>query len=421
MRPAEVRDASRLATLAVRGLVSRIEELHGGIAGRAFAATGAGAEPVRYVHDAVSGGAYSAVRTALSGGALAAGMVGAAVASGRPAERSEWVRTALAVLNGAYGDLLDGSAPALAVPMAVRVDGVDVPARAAELAGAFPAATPHLAVFLHGLTEDERAWRFGSERHHGTTGVTYGNRLRADLGLTPVYLRYNTGLHIPDNGRRLDALLTDLAASWPVPLADIVLIGHSMGGLVARSALHRAGAGTAAGRAWTRAVRATITLGTPHLGAPLERGAHRLTTLLAGLPETRPLAGVLAARSGGIKDLRHGTVLPDDLLGADPDAPGDRPHTHVPLCAGPRHFVVLATLARRESGPGTGLLGDLLVPPRSARGDTGDHRRLAFPAGHVRHFGRLHHLDLLNHPLVYDQIRHWLADPAAPPAGRSEF
>jgi pimeloyl-ACP methyl ester carboxylesterase len=412
VRSVEVRDLSRLAAVAARAVVSRVEEMHTGIAGRAFGASGAAAEPVRLTHDTIAGGTYAAVRAGLTGGALAAGLVGAAVASGQTLEESGWARTALALLNGACGDLVAGTAPALAVPMAVRVDGRDVPPRPDQLAAAFPAATPRLAVFLHGLTEDERAWRYGSERHHGTPGVSYGSRLRADLGHTPVYLRYNTGLSVPDNGGRLDRLLTDLVAHWPVPVEGIVLIGHSMGGLVARSALHQAGAGTAAAHRWTGTVGETVTLGTPHLGAPLERGVHRLTTLLGRLPETRPLASVLAVRSVGIKDLRYGTVL----AAGGPAAGGpaaDGPPTHVPLCAGPRHFVVLATLTRSETGPAVDLFGDLLVPPRSARGDTGDDRRLAFPAGHVRHLGRLHHLDLLNHPLVYEQLHRWLAGPPA--------
>jgi hypothetical protein len=149
----------------------------------------------------------------------------------------------------------------------------------------------------------------------------------------------------------------------------------------------------------------------------MDPGAHRLTSLLARTPETRPLASVLALRSAGIKDLRHGTLVEQDWLGADLDAPGHRPHSRVPLHDGARHFVILATLSRDETGPVAGLLGDLLVPPRSARGDTGDEHRLAFPADHVRHLGRLHHLDLLNHPLVYEQIHRWLAGHRRRPAG----
>ncbi|GAA1810448.1 hypothetical protein [Nostocoides veronense] len=41
------------------------------------------------------------------------------------------------------------------------------------------------------------------------------------LGLTPVLVRYNSGLRISDNGAALGALLADLVAGWPVPLTRI--------------------------------------------------------------------------------------------------------------------------------------------------------------------------------------------------------
>jgi pimeloyl-ACP methyl ester carboxylesterase len=294
--------------------------------------------------------------------------------------------------------------------MTVRCAGRSVPVERAALAETFPGATGRLAVFLHGLTETEGAWCYKSERHHGQTGVTFGTLLQEDLGFTPVYLRYNTGLHISDNGRSLDDLLGALVREWPAELSDMVLIGHSMGGLVARSALHRGGSGRPEAHPWTHLVRDTITLGTPHLGAPLERGAHRATAVLARLPETRPLARLLASRSVGIKDLRRGTLVEDDWSGRDLDSAEAAAHTHVPLHDGARHFVVLATLTRDPEARAADLIGDLLVPPKSASGDTGGEDRLAFPADHVHRLGGLHHFDLLSHPLVYRQIRTWLTN-----------
>jgi hypothetical protein len=147
---------------------------------------------------------------------------------------------------------------------------------------------------------------------------------------------------------------------------------------------------------------------------------HTLTASLARLPETRPLASLLALRSVGIKDLRRGTLVEADWSGRDLDAPGRAEHTSVPLLDGARHFVVLATVTKNPEGPLADLVGDLLVMPRSAAGDTGDDDRLAFPPDAVHRVGGIHHLDLLNHPRVYAQIKEWLVErpegarPAAP-------
>jgi len=416
MRADEIRGISELARLTLRGGTTRVLEMHRGIADRAFDAVGPVGAPVRAAHDAFSGVTYAAVRAGLGAGARVAGTVAALRADGRDLDGKRAGRVALAILNGAHGDLVAREVPALAVQMAVRVDGRAVPVEPAALRTAFPDAGSRLAVFLHGLTETESSWCFRAERHHGRADVSFGTQLHDDLGLTPVYLRYNTGLHISDNGRSLDALLAALVDAWPVPVQDVVLIGHSMGGLVARSALHQAGGGTPEAHRWTTLVRDTITLGSPHLGAPLERGVHRLTAVLGGLPETRPLARLLALRSVGIKDLRRGTLVEADWSGRDLDDRAPGTHTYVPLHDGARHFVVLATVSRNPNGRIADLLGDVMVLPRSATGDTGDDDRLVFPPDHVHRIGGLHHLDLLNHPLVYERIRDWLvARPDAPP------
>ncbi len=410
MRTDEVHGATELARLTLRGTTRRVREVHQGIADRVFGAIGPVARPVQLWHDAVAGLSYTSVGLALGLGARAVGHAAAERASGRDLDEERRGRAVLGFLNGAHGDLVQQAAPGLDLGMTVRVAGRAVPLDAHSLRTVFPEATGRIAVFLHGLTETEDSWAYGAEKHHGHPDVTYGSLLQADLGLTPVYLRYNTGRHISDNGDSLAALLADLVAAWPREVQDLVVVGHSMGGLVARSALHQACDGTAEARPWTHLVRDTITLGSPHLGAPLERGVHRLTLQLARFPETRPLARVLALRSVGIKDLRHGTLVEDDWAGRDLDGPEPATRTLVPLHHGARHFVVMATLSPNPSGWLADLFGDLLVSPRSAAGDTGDDDRLAFPGEHVERVGGLHHFGLLDHPRVYAAIRRWLVD-----------
>src|SRR5205085_856326 len=219
-------------------------------------------------------------------------------------------RFAIGALNGAFGDRLAERNSALVCPMSRRVRGRAVPPARSALERAYPDAGPRIAVVRHGLCETEAAWRLGAARH-----TPYGDRLKSDLGYTPLYVRYNTGRHISENGRDLSDLMSDLVEQWPVDVAEIALIGHSMGGLLARSATHYG-----AGHEWTTRVRHVFTLGTPHRGAPLEVAAFAACAALRQLPETRPMAEALNQRSAGIKDLGRGYLVDEDWRDHDPEA-----------------------------------------------------------------------------------------------------
>ncbi len=397
MRPDEVRGLGALAGMALGGGVQRVAQAHAGIAGRVFGAVGSAtagsSRPVQVVHDAVSTAVYGAVQGTLTAGARAAGLAAATRASGGPALADRpGTRIALGVLNGAHGDALAERAQALALPMTLRHAGTDLPPERDALAAAHPQATERLVVFLHGLVETEDSWRPRRD-----PGSGFGDRLQRDLGRTPVWVRYNTGLHIAANGRALADLLERLVAAWPVPVQELALVGHSMGGLVARSAL--AQAGTAG---WPARVSTTVTLGSPHLGAPLEQGVVRLAGVLRALPETRWLAEQLDARSVGIKDLQHGTLVEVDPLHG---------RTPLPLHSGPRHCTVLATVAGAHDSRAGRLLGDLLVRPDSATGASADEHALAYEGDAVVRLTGLHHFDLLTHDEVYAALLRWLRDP----------
>jgi pimeloyl-ACP methyl ester carboxylesterase len=195
--------------------------------------------------------------------------------------------------------------------------------------------------------------------------------------------------------------------AWPAEVREIALVGHSMGGLVARSACHQA---AETGRGWPEQVGHIVTLGTPHLGAPLEQGAHVAAAMLHALPETRMLGAFLRKRSAGIRDLRHGSLVDEDWRGRDPEALRAVACKEVPLLAGATHCFVSATVTRDARHPLGRLLGDtlVLVPSASGRGRT---RRIPFEDEHGHRVGATHHLALLNHPGVYERLRGWLARP----------
>jgi alpha-beta hydrolase superfamily lysophospholipase len=410
----DLRGLGRLAGLALAGGVKRVQEMHTSIAGRAFRGVGPTSTPVRAVHDAVAHGVYTAVRSTLFHSATVAGRAAArSAAPGAPLAEHPAARAVLAVLNGSYGDLLERDVAELATTMGLWHHGRALAVSGESLAAAYPGATGRLAVFVHGLVETERAWRFRAARHHGDAEVSYGTLLGRDLGYTPIWVRYNTGLRISRNGRSLASLVEDLVAAWPVPVTDVVLVGHSMGGLVIRSAVHQAAYPDQGPPApWLDLARATVTLGTPHLGAPAEKAANVATHALNLVGEGRPLAALLAQRSVGIKDLRYGNIVDADWHGHDPDALLRDTRTDVPLHDGVRHFAVVGTLLGSHDSRTGSLLGDLLVSPRSAVGDTGRENRLTFPDTHVVRLTGLHHLDLLNHPRVYRHLHTWLSEPS---------
>jgi pimeloyl-ACP methyl ester carboxylesterase len=222
-----------------------------------------------------------------------------------------------------------------------------------------------------------------------------------------VYLRYNSGLHVSQNGHRLAELLERLVAAWPVAITELALVGHSMGGLVVRSACAE---GERRGLSWVPLVRHCVYLGTPHDGAPLERGVGRGARALRRLPETRALASMVEVRSAGIKDLRYGYLREEDWLGHDPDAGGDT-GADIPLLASARHHALAATVGATPGHLASLLLGDLFVLHGSAAGH--GRRGVPLPLGEVdrQHLGGLHHFALLDHPLVYARLRSWLDRP----------
>jgi pimeloyl-ACP methyl ester carboxylesterase len=400
MQRDEVRALGELAGTAAAGIAVQARDLHEAIAQRVFDAVGPGGIPARRIHDGVAAGAHSASR-ALVGGIVRGSARAASLAqthNAPPIDRSPIGRFALGALNGAFGDSLLRTNNALTLELSLRRGGADVSIDAPSLAAAFPDATPRLAIFLHGLCETDEAWKLRSSRY-----VPYGTRLATEHGYTPLYFRYNSGRHISENGRDLARLLRGLTEAWPHEVAEIALFGHSMGGLVARSACHYD-----EDRAWTDSVRHVFMLGTPHSGAPLEQAANRLGAALGKLPETRTFAKPLNARSAGIKDLRYGYVCDEDWFGCDPDVYLRNAAREIPFLPSANHYFVCATLSRDIDGRLGRMIGDLLVLRASAWGHMGKGERMRFPVDHYRHIGGATHFDLLNHPAIYELLRDWI-------------
>ena len=399
------------ATGVLQDGLATVEDMHAAIASKPFAAlrfapgVGEVSELVRALHDGVTAGIYGGMRAGIDVLAVAAkAAANAAAIEDREPRAGSAADLAVAAINGVAGDRLERDRNPLAVTMALRNGEQMVAPEREALAAAFPDASPRLALFVHGLAGNESTWRFYAQEHYGDDRTTYGSRLRDALGHTPLYVRYNSGLHISENGARLAALLERVVSAWPVPVEEIVVVGHSLGGLVVRSACHYA---RRDGLSWASHVRHVFFLGSPHLGAPLEKFGNVAAWVLDRFDVSRALATFINKRSAAIKDLRFGAILDEHWHGGDPDALLDDRTGAVPLLEGANHYFVAATLTRDPRHPLGVAIGDWMVREASAT-PSRRWRHLRVPFGDGRHFGPMTHMQLLNHPDVYEQMRRWL-------------
>ncbi len=394
----DLRGACRMGVDAIDGITALVEAAHARIAERPTRLAGA------IVGGAVNGTTsivYKSVRgvTRAVGAGIDLALGAVAPALGR-IESSAARDSVIAALNGVLGDYLAETANPLAVTMQLRREGKPLELTREGLGAAIPVPRRKVLILVHGLCRSDRCW--------GRDGHDHGIELSRDLAYATAYLNYNTGLHVSTNGRALAQMLETLVAAWPVPVEEISILAHSMGGLVVRSAHHYA---SVAGHAWPRKLRKLVFLGTPHHGAPLERAGHRLHLLLEKTPFAEPLALLGKVRSAGITDLRHGYVHEEDWNGHDRFANRADSRRPLPLPKRVECYTIAASIGHASAPRRDLLIGDGLVPVPSALGDHRDPRlKLRFPRPHQWTARGTSHFGLLSRGHVYERIRDWLGE-----------
>ena len=388
----EARGLGQILVEATKDATTVVEDMHQTIAGGP-AILG---RPFLPIVKLCTGGVYGTIRgiTGLVGIGLDSALerIEPLVADVTPSDEYDIVRAAL---NGVIGDYLEAQNNPLAIDMELRTDDDALSLTPADLKRELPHATADILVFLHGSSMDDTLLT----RH----GHNHAKSLANDLGFTPIYVRFNSGLHISTNGNRLAPMLQELVAGWPVPVKSVVLLGFSMGGLVARSAVHIAEVNHLS---WRAHLRAMVFMGTPHHGAPLERWGNTFETLLGLSRYSAPLKKVARLRSAGVTDLRYGNFLDEHWEGRDRFAFGSDPRVSCGLPDVPC-FAIAGTTDEIADEDGS---SDGLVPIESALGkheSTGCN--LGIPKDHQLVVAKTGHLDLLDNLEVYEQIRAWLA------------
>ena len=401
MRPSDIRGIAQLATQATEGVTDIVEGVHqsvwstmgvpgGGEKGRTRGITGLVYKTVRGVTHMAGKG----VDTILAG---LQPVFGAAETDEEASPRREAV---FAALNGVMGDRLAAGGNPFAIPMELRYRDEPLDPQALP---PMPEATGKILLMIHGLCMTDHQWRAQEDDRV----VDHGASLASALGYTPVYLRYNSGLHISENGRELSSLLEQLIASWPTAVDDLTVVAHSMGGLLIRSAHHLAREDALR---WPAHLRNIVFLGTPHHGAPLERAGNWVDRVLAGTPYTAPFAKLGQLRSAGITDLRYGHVVDEDWQGRNRFSSTPDIRRLVPLPKDVACYAIAATTATEHGVLADRVVGDGLVPVRSALGRHDDqHRSLVFSEASQRIEYQTNHLDLLSSPEITRQMIRWLA------------
>jgi len=385
----ELRDIGEACEVVAERVVEPVQGMHRVISSRTFRYLGPPGEPVRAVYEPVTDGIYRTIpRLVRVAGAGAAAALAQRAPEIEPVSRSRIGSGWQAAVNALWGDRLVERNNALAVSLTVRSGSQPVGVDRGSLAAAFPDATPHIAVLLHGLGQTERCWSGGSGDLSGVLGS-----LVETPGLTPVPVRYNTGLPVARTGDELSHLLSSIRRNWPVEHPVVSLVGYSMGGLVARRSWATA---AASGEAWAEEARHLITIGAPHRGSPLARAAAAGAGILKLSRTSRPLGEFLDAQSVGMKNLRDGAGVAEMWGGAvSANSAG--------AAAGLREHVIAAVVTGDSSHPVGAVAGDLVVRVGSATAGTAH-------AANVRVLGRRRHFDLMRDPEVTAQVVGWLSD-----------
>ncbi|HBF13054.1 MAG TPA: hypothetical protein DDW49_06670 [Deltaproteobacteria bacterium] len=309
----------------------------------------------------------------------------------------------LCILNGVLGDILEKGNTPLAMKMKLYVENKPVSMTKKSLSEIKLSNNKKICILAHGSCGSIKGWNFKEDPSNN-----YGSLLKKEKEITPFFLRYNSGLHISTNGKRLSDLLEKLVCHHPEKISELVLVGHSMGGLVFRSACHY---GQKEKRKWVKLVTKIFYLGSPHLGTHLEKLGKLTTTVLSQIPNpvTKAIVSLGNLRSAGIKDLRHGYLIDEDWQQKNADNLFYRHENRIPLLDTADHYLICGTLSKVADSKMGRFFGDGMVHPASGMGrGLFSSNDIPFLKHHCKIILGISHARLQRSPRVYEQIREWM-------------
>lgn len=305
----------------------------------------------------------------------------------------------LSALNGVIGDYLEEKENPLKINMQFRFQSKVLKIEAESLKTTYPTIHGKILLMIHGSCMNDIQWTRKNHNH--------GEILSKELNKTLVYLNYNSGKHISSNGQNLNDSLEKLIKNWPVPVEELTIVAHSMGGLIARSALYY---GQQLEKNWIKYLKKMVFLGTPHHGSHVERTGNYLDIILEAIPYAKPFAKLGKIRSAGVTDLRYGNLVDEDWQNKDRFELKNDQRQHIPLSEQIEFYAVAAVNKKENSTKSTKSLGDNLVDIKSALGQhKTSNKTLLFKKNNIWIGYENNHLDLLSNPKITAMLKTWLA------------
>lgn len=391
----DLQGLSRLITDATIGITDLVEAMHKRVVHPPLLPS----TPIQHLITKIAGFTYKNIRWSTrfigSGTDKALGALTSVFGEIEATDDREAIRS---VLNGVIGDYLEKNENPLTINMQFRHQAKAISLDSKSLEKVYPTINGKILLMVHGSCMNDIQWT-RKEHNHGTA-------LAKELHKTPIFLHYNSGRHISTNGQAFNKLLEELVQHWPVPVEELVIIAHSMGGLVSRSAVHY---GQEQQKSWTKHLKKIIFLGTPHHGARLEQAGNYLDVVLEAVPYAKPFARLGKIRSAGVTDLRYGNLVDEDWQDNDRfEMQGDQ-RRNIPLPEQVACYCIAAIFGKAMDTVSTRLLGDKLVDVKSALGKhKNPNKNLQVKTENTWIAYETSHLDLLNKPTVYSRIKEWV-------------
>lgn len=392
----DIQGTTRILTDATLSIVDLVEDVHKRIVHPSFLPT----TPIQQIITGISSISFKSIKLGVKflGGGLDKTLDYLTPISGQ-GDSSNEKEAAISILNGVVGDYLEKSKNPLSIPMHFRYRGRKVTLEAESIKKIDTKINGKILLMVHGLCMNDLKWSHKGHNH--------GEELAKALNMTPIYLNYNSGRHISTNGQNLNSLLEQLLSVWPIPVKELIILTHSMGGLVTRSAMHY---GNKEKSTWTKWLKKVVFLGTPHYGAPLEQAGNYLDFLLEATPWTKPFVRLSKIRSAGITDLRYGNIIDEDWKGIDRFEKRSDERTTVSLPKNVACYSIAAIRGKESDNFSNRLIGDGLVPLKSALGEHKDpNKSLSFMTNNTAIFPESNHMDLLSKIAVFEKLKTWLS------------